>query len=66
MGDTTERRDVKMPLKCGDCGTQWDEHFSIPMNLSVFVKKGKGIACPNCGGQKIYMLPMGDFYVPDK
>ena len=66
MGATTERIDTKMPLECGDCGTRWDEHFSLPMDLDVFVKKGKAIACPKCGSQKIYLLPKGAFYVPDK
>lgn len=61
-----ERHDTVMPLRCDDCGTEWDEHFSLPMNVEVFAKKGKAIACPNCGGKKILMLPSGDFYVPDK
>ncbi len=61
-----ERIDAKMPLGCGDCKTQWDEHFSLPMNLTVFVKKGKALACPKCGSQKVYMLPKGDFYTPDR
>lgn len=31
------RTDARMPLECGDCHTQWDEHFSLPMNVEVFV-----------------------------
>lgn len=61
-----ERTDANMPLKCRDCGAQWEERFGLPMNLSAFVKKVKGIACPECGGEKIDMLPEGDLYVPDK
>lgn len=62
---TRERIDAKMPFECSDCGTQWDEHFSLPMNVTVFVKRGKALACPKCGSKKIYMFPKEDFYVPD-
>lgn len=63
--ERVNRTDVKMPLVCGDCGTEWNEHFSLPMNISVFVKKGNAIACPKCASQKTYMLPKGDFYQKD-
>lgn len=46
---------VKMPLRCTGCHTRWDEYFSLPMNVKVFVKKGKAIACPKCGGKDILM-----------
>jgi DNA-directed RNA polymerase subunit RPC12/RpoP len=66
MVNEEKRFDAKMPLECGDCGTQWDEHFSVPMRVEVFIKKGKALACPKCGSKKVDMLPKGDFYVPDK
>lgn len=32
MVNEEKRFDAKMPLECDDCRTQWDEHFSLPMN----------------------------------
>lgn len=47
-----ERRDEIIPLKCEDCGLEWEEHFSLPIVMGVFVKKIKAVACPSCGGKK--------------
>jgi len=63
---SNDRYESKMPLKCGDCNEEWTETFSLPMAVSVFVKKGKAIACPKCGGKKCYMQTAGDFYLEDK
>ncbi len=58
--------DAKMPLKCPDCEREWTEHFDLPMNMNVFIKKSKAIACPGCGSKKAGMVPSGDFFVEDK
>lgn len=63
---TEQRHDAIMSLKCSDCGTEWEEHFSLPMNLTVFVNKTKACACPNCGGKKALMQPRGDFWQDDE
>ena len=60
------RNEARMPLKCGDCGEEWEETFSLPMLAKVFCKKAKATACPKCGGKKCIMQPSGDFYVEDK
>ena len=61
-----QRKDAVMPLKCSDCGTEWDEHYSLPMNLAVFVKRMKTALCPKCGSKKALMQPRGDFWQEDK
>jgi DNA-directed RNA polymerase subunit RPC12/RpoP len=60
------RHDAIMPLKCGACGTEWDEHFSLPMVVDAFVSKSKAVRCPSCGSKKAMMQPRGDFWHNDK
>ena len=62
---TEKRRESVMPLRCGACGTEWDEHFSLPMLAEVFVKKLRAALCPKCGSKKAQMLPKGDFWRDD-
>jgi|GEM_PF-1971776 DNA-directed RNA polymerase subunit RPC12/RpoP len=57
---------AEMPLICGDCHREWTETFSLPMNVTVFVKKVKAIRCPKCGSNKCLMKPAGDFFMEDK
>lgn len=60
-----KRTDARMPLKCGDCGTEWEEHFSLPMDVDVFIKRSKAALCPKCGSRKAMMQPRGDFWRDD-
>ena len=65
-GNDEKRQDYKMPLRCGDCNTEWNVFFSLPMDINVFVKQGRATRCPHCGSGKALMLPSGDFYVEDR
>ena len=59
----SKRNDAVMPLKCGDCGTEWNEYFSLPMLVDVFVQRKP--RCPHCGSKKAMMQPKGDFWIDD-
>lgn len=60
--ELTSRKDAIMPLRCGACGTEWGEHFSLPMLVEVFTLKLKAALCPKCGSKKALMKPQGDFW----
>ena len=53
--EDVKERDVQMPVRCGDCGREWEEHFITPMNAREFVERTRAVRCPKCGGKDIYI-----------
>lgn len=57
MTQPATRHDQLIKSQCQQCGTSWDEHFSLPMATTVFARRCKAVCCPSCGSRKVAVAP---------